>query len=147
MRPFASICTLLLLAQFAFFGCALGKKEWPAAQDSEDTFALELMAADVQKDCLLIEVGVTGAVNRLYRATIQYENVGGEGGGCIGCPFVPRDAKHFTRNQKEFVLSDNKLSLSLCGLDPAMEYRFRVVGKSALATNPLVYTDVYVTTP
>ena len=147
MRPLTTIFTILILTQFALFGCALGKKEWPAARESEDTFKLELLAADVQNDCLLIEVAVIGAADKLYRASIQHESVGDEGGGCIGCPFVPRDAKHFTRNQKEFVLSGNKLSLSLCGLESDKEYRFRVAGKSELPTSPIVYTDVYVTTP
>lgn len=148
MRPFAAICVLLLLLQFALFGCALGKKEWPAAQESDDSFTMELMVGDRQDNCLLLEVAVNGAVNRLYRASIQYEIVGDiEGSGCEGCPFVPRDAVHFTRNQKDFVLNGHTLTLSLCNLDPGKEYRFRVAGKSELPTSPLVYTDVYVTTP
>ena len=148
MRPFSAICALLLLAQFVLFGCTLGKKEWPSAQQSEDTFSLELIKGERTDNCLLLEVAVSGAVERLYRASIQYEIVGGgEGGGCEGCPFVPRDAVHFTRNQREFALQGNNLTLSLCTFEPGTQYRFRVAGKSELPTSPLVYTDVYVTTP
>ena len=148
MRPIITICALLLCAQFTLFGCALGKKEWPSSQDSEDTFGLELVVGDRQDNCLLLEVAISGAAERLYRASIQYEIVGGDnGGGCEGCPFVPRDAVHFTRDQKDFALNGNNLTLSLCTLEPGTEYRFRVAGKSELPTSPLVYTDVYVTTP
>jgi len=126
----------------------MGKKEWPEPQESQDSFSLELLVGDKQDNCLLLEIAITGAVERLYRASIQYEFVGDvEGAGCDGCPFVPRDAVHFTRNQKGFALNGNNLTLSLCGLDSGKNYRFRVAGKSELPTSPLVYTDVYVTTP
>ncbi|QJB57719.1 hypothetical protein [Pseudodesulfovibrio sp. zrk46] len=144
MRPITIIIPLILL--FFFSGCALGKKEWPSAVESEDTFTLKLMATAVQNNCIFMKVVVDGASHRLYRATIQYEYVG-DGGGCVGCPFVPRDVVHFTRNQTEFDMSGNTLSLSLCGIDQDKEYRFRVAGKSELPASPIEYTDVYVTTP
>lgn len=148
MRLFTTITALLLLLQFALFGCALGKKEWPDPQEKDDAFGLELIVGDRQENCLLLELEITGAAHRLYRASIQYEKVGGDDdGGCIGCPFVPREAVHITRNSRKFVINGNMLSLSLCDLDPTAEYRFRVAGKSELPTSPLVYTDVYVTTP
>ncbi|MGL1862354.1 MAG: fibronectin type III domain-containing protein [Pseudodesulfovibrio sp.] len=147
MRLISAICALLLFAQFALFGCALGKKEWPSAQESQDSFDLELIIGERNENCLVLEIAVAGAVDRLYRASIQYEIVGGDSGGCDGCPFVPRDAVHFTRNQKEFLMNGNNLTLSLCDLEPGTEYRFRVAGKSELPTTPLVYTDVFVTTP
>lgn len=146
MRRLAVMCALAALLSVVA-GCALGKKEWPAARSGDDNFAMELMVGERKDNCLLLEVAVTGAVDRLYRASIQYERVGGEGGGCDGCPFVPRDAKHVTRDQSEFVMNGNALSLSMCTLEPGVEYRFRVVGKSELPTSPLVYTDVFVTTP
>ncbi len=137
----------LLLITLLTFGCALGKKEWPNPQASEDAFALELVVAERQEDCLLLEIVVTGAVERLYRASIEYEVVGdGDGDGCEGCPFVPRFAKHIARDHSEFNLKANHLKLSLCGLDPQKTYRFRVTGKSELPTNPLVRTDVFITT-
>lgn len=148
MRSLSAICALLLLAQFALSGCALGKKEWPAAQKSEDSFTLELIKGERKDNCLLLEVAVSGAANRLYRASIQYEILGGsDGEGCDGCPFVPRDAVHFTRNQNDFALNGNNLTLSLCTLETGKEYRFRVAGKSELPTSPIVYTDVFVTIP
>lgn len=147
MRPFAFICTLLAIAQLTLSGCALGKKEWPEAQESDDRFALEFLAGERNDNCLILDVAVSGAAHRLYRASIQYESVGGEDGGCEGCPFVPRDAVHFTRNQNNFALNGNDLTLSMCTLEPGVEYRFRVAGKSELPTSPLVYTDVFVTTP
>lgn len=118
MRPLISIC-LLIFVLASLSGCALGKKEWPVAQESEDTFTFELVMGDRQENCLSLEINVNGAVNRLYRASIQYEVVGGDDGeGCIGCPFVPRDAIHFTRNQSGFDLNGGNLRLSFCGLDP-----------------------------
>ena len=138
--------SFLLIALLAS-GCALGKKEWPNPQQSEDAFTLEVLAAERTDDCLVLKLAVTGAVERLYRASIEYEVVGdGDGEGCQGCPFVPRGAKHIARNSSEFDLKGNTLSISLCGLDPQKTYRFRVAGKSELPTNPLVYTGVYVTT-
>lgn len=145
MRSFPAITALLVLMLFA--GCALGKKEWPASQKSDDMFALSLVAADRTDSCLSIQVGVSGASQRLYRISIQYEQVGGEGGGCIGCPFVPRNAIHVARSQSEFVMNGDVVDLSLCELEPGVEYRFRVAGKSELPTAPLVYTDVYVAEP
>ncbi|WP_242012253.1 hypothetical protein [Pseudodesulfovibrio cashew] len=136
-----------LLALLLVSGCALGKKEWPAARESDDAFELEVIAAQRKDQCLTLQVGVRGAVNRLYRVSIQLERVGGEGGGCPGCPFVPREAVHITRDQQEFSLKGNFLDLSLCTLEPGVPYRFRVAGKSELPTAPLVYTDVFVADP
>jgi len=145
MRYCAAIVALVLA--FALVGCALGKKEWPQAQASEDMFTLQVLAAKRTDTCLLLTLQVDGAVNRLYRASIQYEAVGGgDGQGCDGCPFVPRDAEHFTRDQAAFDLKGNILKLSLCTLEPGTQYRFRVAGKSELAATPLTYTDVFVTT-
>lgn len=146
MRLIAAVFALFIILQFSF-GCALGKKEWPSPKESEDRFGLEMLAAERTDNCLLLKIAVTGAADRLYRASIQYETVGGAGGGCDGCPFVPRDAVHFTRDQQDFVLNGNTLTLSLCSLEPGTEYRFRVAGKSELSASPLVYTNVYVTTP
>lgn len=148
MRQMIIIITLLLFAQSALWGCALGKKEWPSAQESEDSFSLELIQGVRQDNCLLLEVAVKGAAHRLWRASIQLETVGGDDSeGCIGCPFVPRDAVHFTRNQKGFVLEGNNLKLSICNLEQGKEYRFRVAGKSELSISPIVYTDVFVAEP
>lgn len=148
MRPLITIIALLLFIQATLLGCALGKKEWPSAQQSEDSFSLELIKGVRQDNCLLLEISVKGAAHRLWRASIQFEAVGGDNGdGCTGCPFVPRDAVHFTRNQKGFVLEGNNLKLSICNLEAGKEYRFRVSGKSELPTNPLVYTDVFVASP
>ncbi|MEF2229556.1 MAG: hypothetical protein V3571_01380 [Pseudodesulfovibrio sp.] len=135
----------LLLAALLAFGCALGKKEWPIAQESEDTFSLAVAVAERRDDCLLLDVMVSGAVERMYRASIEYESVGDELGGCPGCPFVPRHARHFTRGSGDFRLDGRRLSISLCGLDSAKTYRFRVAGKSELPAAPMVYTDVYIT--
>ncbi len=126
----------------------MGKKEWPSAQESEDSFSLELIQGVRQDKCLLLDISIKGAANRLWRASIQYELVGGDDGeGCTGCPFVPRDAVHFTRNQKGFALEGNNLKLSICNLEQGKEYRFRVAGKSELQTSALVYTDVFVASP
>ncbi|BCS87182.1 hypothetical protein [Pseudodesulfovibrio sediminis] len=139
---------LLLFTLTVLGGCALGRKEWPQAVESEDTFKLKIIEGVRQDDCLTLNVGVTGATHRLWRASIQYEAVGsGEGEGCEGCPFVPRDAVHFTRDQHGFTVQDNHMQLSFCGLTPGTEYRFRVVGKSELPTMPLEYTDVYMSLP
>lgn len=138
---------LLLLCAAVFTGCALGKKEWPHPVESEDTFSLEVMAAKRTDTCLLLTLAVGGAAGRLYRASIQYEPVGdGDGAGCDGCPFVPRQAEHYTRDQSAFDLQGSTLKLSLCGLDPQTSYRFRVAGKNDLPAIPIVYTDVFVTT-
>ena len=138
-----SFLLILLLAS----GCALGKKEWPNPQQSEDAFTLEILAAERTDECLLLKLAVSGAVNRLYRASIEYEVVGDdEGEGCQGCPFVPRGAKHVARSSSEFDLKGHTLTLNLCGLDLQKTYRFRVAGKSELPENPLVYTNIYVTT-
>lgn len=140
---------ILVMMTLSFFsGCALGKKEWPDPQEREDRFALELLVGERQEACLHLEIAVSGAISRMYRASIQYEVVGGsDGEGCTGCPFVPRDVAHFTRGQQGFSLNGNNLILDFCDLDPSKQYRFRVAGKSELPTSPLVYTDVYITTP
>ncbi|MBG0789962.1 MAG: hypothetical protein H0S80_05615 [Desulfovibrionaceae bacterium] len=129
-------------------GCAMGKKEWPSVQQSEDRFTLKLVEGVRRDNCLLLDVAVNGAANRLWRVSIQYEAVGTEEGqGCSGCPFVPREAKEFTRERRDFNLQDSILKLSLCGLEPGVEYRFRVVGTSELPAMPLESTDVYESLP
>lgn len=139
---------LAILCLTLLSGCALGKKEWPSAQESEDSFSLLLIEGIRQENCLMLEIAVNGASHRLWRASVQYEIVGGEDGeGCTGCPFVPRDAVHFTRDNKGFVLEGRNLKLSICSLDPTKEYRFRVAGKSELPSSPIEYTDVYVASP
>lgn len=147
MRKLIIITTLLFLAQ-VLLGCALGRKEWPTPQESEDRFSLKLMEGVRQDNCLLLKIAVNGAAHRLWRASIQFESVGtADGQGCDGCPFVPRDAVSFTRDNDGFVMQGNVLELSLCGLEPGIEYRFRVVGKSELPTMPLENTDVYTSYP
>lgn len=148
MRNQIVIITLLLFGLTVVTGCALGRKEWPSAQQSEDKFTLELMEGVRQDKCLMLQIAVKGTASRLWRASVLYEAVGSEEGqGCSGCPFVPREAVHFTRNQEGFVLQGNILKLSICGLDPGTEYRFRVSGKSELSTMPVQYTDVYIASP
>ncbi|WP_041720121.1 hypothetical protein [Pseudodesulfovibrio piezophilus] len=141
------IATIVFLLSTTLFGCALGKKEWPVAQKSEDLFKLTLISGARRDNCLLLQVAVSGASQRLYRASIQYDTVGGELGTCEGCPFIPRDVVNFTRDQDGFDMEGETLSLSMCSLDPKIEYRFRVAGKSELPTSPLVYTDIFTTTP
>lgn len=145
MRLYLSIAALLLLLMLA--ACNMGKKNWPHAVESEDAFSLEVLSAERKNNCLLLQIGVTGALGRLYRASIQYEEVGGYNGGCKDCPFVPRSALHVTRNNPDFELEEGTLSLSMCSLNPDSEYRFRVAGKNELPGVPLVFTDVFVTGP
>lgn len=143
-----STIILLLLIFFVISGCALGKKEWPSAVKSEDAFSLELMDGVRQDSCLMLTIAVKGATHRLWRATVQLEAVGGDDGeGCLGCPFVPRSIRVFSRDDKGFALQGSTLRLSICDLEPSKEYRFRVVGKSELSTSPLVFTDTYVASP
>ena len=144
MRFYLILITLLALALSA---CTMGKKNWPRAEESEDAFELKVLSAERKDKCLMLQLNITGAVDRLYRASIQYEEVGGENGGCIDCPFVPRNAQHLTRNNQDFILDGNTLSLGMCALEPGVEYRFRVAVKSELPGTPLVFTKVYVAEP
>ncbi len=117
MRKLITTTILLLFTLTVVMGCALGRKEWPKASESEDTFKLVLLEGVRQDNCLLLDITVNGAAHRLWRASIQYEAVGDlEGQGCFGCPFVPRDAVHFTRDQKGFVMQgiNLKLSITIC---------------------------------
>jgi hypothetical protein len=144
MRKFVIITALLLFGLSVLSSCALGRKQWPQATRSEDRFTLKLIEGVRQDGCLVLEVGVGGAKERLWRASVLYEAVGdGEGQGCVGCPFVPRNAQHFIRGQEGFDLDGNVLKLSICGLEPGVEYRFQVSGKNEISTMPLQYTDVY----
>ncbi|WP_272699770.1 hypothetical protein [Desulfovibrio sp. Fe33] len=148
MRKFVVITALLLFGLTSLSSCAMGRKQWPQAARSEDRFTLRLIEGVRQDECLVLEVDVRGATNRLWRASVLYEAVGdGAGQGCAGCPFVPRNARHFTRGQEGFDLDGNVLKLSICGLEPGVEYRFRVSGKSELPTMALEYTDVFQAEP
>ncbi|AMK11788.1 MAG: hypothetical protein AB7E51_08725 [Pseudodesulfovibrio sp.] len=148
MRRPVALFLLLAFGLAVFAGCALGRKKWPSAVSSEDAFTLSVTQATRQDDCLAVQVMVKGAVNRLWRASILYEPVGSaDDQGCEGCPFVPRAAEHFTRGQDGFRLEGNYLNLGMCGMEPGVEYRFRVSGKSELPSMPLEYTDVYVAEP
>jgi len=148
MRKQIVHATLLIFVFVVLSGCALGRKEWPTSVKSEDTFSLKLMDGVRQDGCLMLQIAVTGSPNRLWRASVQYEAVGTEEGqGCEGCPFVPRNAVHFTRDQKGFDLTGNTLRLSICGLEPGIDYRFRVAGKSELSTMAIEYTDVFEALP
>jgi len=148
MRNLFVVVTLILCVQANLCGCALGRKDWPSPQKGEDRFSLKLMDGIRQDECIMMNIAVKGASDNLWRATVQYEAVGtDEGQGCAGCPFVPRDVIHFTRESSGFVMQNNVLRLNLCGLNPGVEYRFRVVGKSELPSMPLENTDVYVAAP
>lgn len=149
MRKRIIIISLLFAVGLALLsGCALGRKDWPSATESEDRFSLRVVEGVRQDNCLLLTVTVKGASNRLLRASILYESVGdGEGQGCSGCPFVPREAVHFTRGQDGFDLQNGILSLSLCGLNPGVEYRFRVSGKNELPSMPMTYSEVWTSAP
>lgn len=148
MRKTVAATLLILFGLTVLAGCALGRKQWPEATRGEDRFTLSLIEGVRQDDCLVLTIMVKGAVNRMWRASVLYESVGDdEGQGCEGCPFVPREARHFTRDQSEFNLNGNILKLSICGLEPGVEYRFRVSGKSEIPTMALEYTDVYMAEP
>ncbi|WP_319584808.1 hypothetical protein [uncultured Pseudodesulfovibrio sp.] len=148
MRKSLATTILLLFALAVLAGCALGRKQWPEASRNEDRFTLKLMDGERIDDCLVVQVGVSGAVDRLWRASVLYEAVGDEEGqGCVGCPFVPRAVQHFTRGQQGFDLEGKVLKLSICGLEPGVEYRFQVSGKSEIPTMSMQYTDVYMAEP
>ncbi|EGB13684.1 putative lipoprotein [Pseudodesulfovibrio mercurii] len=148
MRKSLVATTLLLLCLVLLAGCAMGRKQWPEATRSQDRFTLKLIDGERVDRCLLLRVAVSGSVDRLWRASVLFEAVGdGEDQGCVGCPFVPREAQHFTRGQDGFDLEGNVLRLNICGLEPGVEYRFRVSGKSEIPTMAVQYTDVYMSEP
>lgn len=147
MRTTVQLFVIILLVSIVS-GCALGQKEWPSAVRSEDTFAIRVTTADRQAQCLSLTIAISGAVSRLYRASIQYEPVGDEGGdGCVGCPFVPREAEHYLKEDGVLAINNNQFTLSFCGFEPDKEYRFRVAAESELPSAPLVYTDIFATQP
>lgn len=137
---------LLAMALLLISGCAIGKKEWPSAVPKEDRFSLHVEQGMFEGDCLLLSIRVSGAVNRLWAVNVQYESVGlDEGDGCEGCPFMPRTAEYFARGQKGFDLNGNVLSVSVCGLNPDKQYRFRIAGENELSGMDLEYTEVFET--
>jgi len=136
-------CCLLLVA-----GCALGKKEWPRADKGEDSFRLSVIDGQRSDGCLVVNIKVNGAVERLAYVNVQFEPVGNEPGqGCPDCPFMPRRAVRFSPGDPGFSLSDDRLRISYCGLKPAMEYRFRIVGVNDLDSAAYTYTDIFVASP
>ncbi|KAB1443816.1 hypothetical protein [Pseudodesulfovibrio senegalensis] len=143
LRCIAFICCLFLVS-----GCALGKKEWPSADKGEDTFTLSVINGQRSEGCLVVNVQVKGAVDRLAYVNVQFEPVGNEPGqGCPDCPFMPRRTMRFSRGDPGFDLEGNRLRISYCGLKPAMEYRFRIIGVNDLNTTAYTYTDIFVASP
>ncbi|GAB7022828.1 hypothetical protein [Salidesulfovibrio brasiliensis] len=146
MRLFRGIAVFLSL--FLLLGCALGKKEWPEAVKKEDRFTLRLLEGSRTGTCLKLVLEVEGAAHRLESVLVQYEMVGdGPGEGCIGCPFIPRDAVLIRRGDDGFRLSGDELILSLCPFEEDREYRFRVAGVNTLSSLPSATTEVYVADP
>jgi hypothetical protein len=135
------VCSTLLLSASAH-----GKKEWPEPQNIQESFTMQILCADRTDNCLSLQIVINGAVEKLYRASIQFEPIGDDDGGCESCPFVPRDAEHYLRSEPNFILNDNVLTLKFCSLNPLKNYRFRVAGESELSIIPIVYTNTYVTT-
>lgn len=138
----------VFLSVFLLFGCALGKKEWPEAVRKEDRFSLRLLEGSRTGTCLKLVLEVEGASHRLESVLVQYEPVGdGPDDGCIGCPFIPKDAVLLRPGEDGFRLSGSELILSLCSFEADREYRFRVAGVNALSSLPSATTKVYVADP
>ncbi|WP_147821440.1 hypothetical protein [Salidesulfovibrio onnuriiensis] len=150
MSDSRKILTLILVSLLLFTaGCAIGYKEWPKADKGEDSFGLSLLKGQRQDGtCLYLEFHVSGARDRLSFVHLQLEPVGdGPGQGCPECPFMPRQGVRLSRGEAGFTMTNSVLQLSYCGLDPEVEYRFRVVGVNELSSLGLVSTDIYVATP
>jgi|GEM_PF-1164756 hypothetical protein len=129
-------------------GCAIGVKKWPEAVKEEDRFELKLLEGSRNGQCMTLRLAVEGAANRLESVLVQYEIVGEKSDeGCIGCPFIPREAELLQPGDEGFELSGNDLTLSFCTFEPDREYRFRVAGVNALSSLPSASTAVYVADP
>ena len=79
----------LLLCTLLFTAC--GKKEWPRPVLSEDTFALEEVAAHRQDDgCILVSFRVEGNAANLIALVLEVEVPPESGDLCTECPFDPQ---------------------------------------------------------
>lgn len=139
LAGFGLVCVLLS-------ACALGFKGWPAPQSAEDQFAWRLVTAQRQGTCLIIEGRLTGAYKNLGSVTAQLEKLGPDG-GCVECPFSPDRLADFSRGDVGYQEIGPYVRLRICDIDPALEYKFRIVGHNALRSLPAVQSEVLITSP
>ncbi|MGE4292280.1 MAG: hypothetical protein AB7E32_08725 [Desulfovibrio sp.] len=126
--------------------CALGYKDWPQPQNADDQFLWRLVTAERQGSCLVIEGRLEGAYKNLASVTVQLESLGPDG-GCAECPFSPDRLVDLGRGDSGYEEIGPYVRLVVCDIDPAREYKFRLVGHSTLRTLQPVRSKLLISAP
>ena len=138
--------TVLGLACLLLSGCALGYKGWPQPQSADDQFLWRLVTGERQGSCLVIEGRLEGAYQNLASVTVQLEGLGPDA-GCVECPFSPDRLVDLAPGDSGYEEIGPYVRLVVCDVEPAREYKFRIVGHSSLRSLQPVRSSVLISSP
>lgn len=117
----------LLCAILTTSGC--GKKVWPEPRTAEESFSWHNATARLEAGCLEVQSTLKGNIQNLDSVIVEYEPLG-EQGGCLSCPFQARGWQELTIASPQLKRQGSRLEMAVCGLDPSLEYRWRLVGRN-----------------
>ena len=130
---------LLLILLTAFGGC--GYKDWPAPRPGEDAFGFVNVTSSRDGDCILVEADVVGARENMLRVGLQIESL--TRSDCPTCPFTPDTLIAMELDDPRILAQEDKLAVGYCGLEPDRLYRWRLVARHVLPSQPVALSRVF----
>lgn len=138
---------------------ACGKKGPPRPPGGEREFQWTWTRAELKNNCLSIQGGLQGNLDKFYEVILELQPSGSDN-FCEGCPFLPMEREHFSRNAAMFKLetdSDNDtpsnmqtatVSITYCPDTPSPAYQWRMLGINVYQAMPNALTPIqYISTP
>lgn len=120
-----AILILLSLVFFLQTGC--GKKMWPEPDSEADRFAWEEVKGTRDNGCLRITGQIKGAYHNLAKLELELETTSKDQ-LCPSCPFKPDSQVSFPVSSSQVTHKGPEIELVYCGLNPKMQYRWRLQG-------------------
>ena len=154
--PGLLVIASLLVICFVLPAC--GKKGPPRPPAGDREFTWSWTRAEYRNDCLSIQAGLEGNLDKIYEVVIELQPTSLEE-LCVGCPFLPLEKETFTLKEAMFkpehqISSDDpaktrqsaSINLTYCPSDPAPAYQWRLLGINVHQAIPNALTPVqYIT--
>lgn len=140
---FSTILTALALLAVLTLACGCGKKAWPEPATPEDAFSFTGVSGEMSGNCLTVRSRLAGNwhnVSSLY-IELSWDD-------CTDCPFKTMTSREFVPGSDVCTIdAEGRLTITACGMDPAVRYRWRLVGRNVHRTLRDVRSGVMATIP
>ena len=140
MNYFYRLLILLLIVGPA--GCGL--KVWPEPDADQEKFGISVTDQQIELGCLEIHAVISGNYRNLNRITLELE-ISEE--PCPTCPFLATESISLEPGSPEVTLTENRLNITRCGLDPDKYYRARIRASNVYSIIRDVRSGVVIISP